>query len=200
VSEEPVLAWRTARLLLRCWTPADAGALKAAIDGSLAELQRWMQWAKSEPTELPAMEERLAGFRAEFLAGTDWAYGLFLPGRAEVLGGAALHPRVGPGGLELGYWLRNDCTGHGYATEASAALTRVGLERHGAERIEIRCDPDNRPSAAIPARLGFRLLRTSLEPVPYLPGAVSPTMVWSLDKADASAALAGWPPPYPTPT
>jgi RimJ/RimL family protein N-acetyltransferase len=85
-----------------------------------------------------------------------------------------------PGSLELGYWLSNDCTGQGYATEAAAALTRVGLERLGAERIEIRCDPENRASTAIPARLGFRLLRTSMEPVPYLSGATSLTLVWSL--------------------
>jgi RimJ/RimL family protein N-acetyltransferase len=200
MSGDRVPAWRTGRLLLRCWEPADAPALKAAVDGSLADLQRWMQWARSEPSELPMIEERLARFRAEFLGGSNWAFGIFLPGRSEVLGGAALHDRVGPGALELGYWLRNDCTGRGYATEAAAALTWIGLEPLGAERIEIRCDPDNRASAAIPARLGYRLLRISMEPVPYLPDATSLSMVWSLERGEAARSLAGWPPPYPAPT
>jgi RimJ/RimL family protein N-acetyltransferase len=194
------VSWRTARLLIRGWAPADAPALKAAIDGSLAELQRWMAWARHEPSELPVIEERLARFQAEFAAGAHYACGIFAPGDAAVLGGVSLIPRVGPGALELGYWLRNDCTGLGYASEAAAALTRVGLGMPGIERIEIRCDPENRASWAVAERLGYRLLRTSLEPVPYSEGEVAPTMVWSLSRAEAGAALGGWPPPTPTPT
>jgi RimJ/RimL family protein N-acetyltransferase len=194
------VSWRTARLLIRCWVPVDAPALKAAIDGSLAELKRWMSWARSEPSELPVIEERLGRFQAEFEAGTNWACGIFLPATGEVLGGVSLIPRIGPGALELGYWLRNDCTGRGYATEAAAALSRVGLAKPGIERIEIRCDPENRASYAVAERLGYRLLRTSLEPVPYSDGEVAPTMVWTLSRPEAEVALAGWPPPTPTPT
>ena len=193
------MSWRTARLLIRGWTPADAPALKAAIDGSLAELKRWMSWAKNEPSELPVIEERLGRFQAEFAAGTHWACGIFAPSDDDVLGGVSLIPRVGPGALELGYWLRNDCTGRGYATEAAAALTRVGLDMPGIERVEIRCDPENRASWAVAERLGYRLLRTSQEPVPYSEGEVAPTMVWSLSRAEADAALAAWPPPTPSP-
>jgi RimJ/RimL family protein N-acetyltransferase len=189
--------WHTRRLLIRAWGPPDARELKAAIDGSLAELQRWMAWARQEPSDLSVIEERLARFQAEFQAGTNWACGIFLRSTGEVLGGVSLIPRIGPGALELGYWLRNECTGRGYATEAAAALTRVGLAMPGIERIEIRCDPENGPSAAVPARLGYRLLRTSLEPVPYSEGEVAPTMVWALERAESETALADWPPPVP---
>ena len=105
--------WHTPRLLIRGWAPPDAPELKAAIDGSLAELQRWMAWARSEPSDLPVIEERLARFQAEFEAGTNWACGIFLRSSGEVLGGVSLLPRIGPGALELGYWLRNECTGRG---------------------------------------------------------------------------------------
>jgi RimJ/RimL family protein N-acetyltransferase len=193
------VSWRTARLLIRGWTPADAPALKGAIDGSLAELKRWMSWARNEPSELAVIEERLARFQAEFAAGAQYACGVFPPSGGDVLGGVSLIPRIGPGALELGYWLRNECTGHGYATEAAAALTRVGLGMPGIERIEIRCDPENRASWAVADRLGYRLLRTALEPVPYSEGEVAPTMVWSLSRAEAEAALAAWPPPTPSP-
>jgi RimJ/RimL family protein N-acetyltransferase len=73
----------------------------------------------------------------------------------------------------------------------------VGLSMPNIERIEIRCDPQNRPSAAVPARLGYRLLGTSLEPVPYSDGEVAPTMVWAFERADSQAALADWPAPIP---
>lgn len=198
MSEAAASGWDTARLRIRGWAPADAAALKPAIDGSLAELQRWMAWARNEPSELAVLEERLARFQAEFAAGTNWACGIFLRSSGEVLGGVSLLPRIGPGALELGYWLRNGCTGRGYATEAAAALTWVGLAMPDIERIEIRCDPENRPSAAVPARLGYRLLRTSLEPVPYSDGEVALTMVWALERADSASALAHWPLPMPT--
>ncbi len=195
MSTEPSDGWHTARLLIRAWAPPDAAELKAAIDGSLAELQRWMAWAKREPSDLPVIEERLGRLQDEFQAGTNWACGIFLRSSGEVLGGVSLLPRIGPGALELGYWLRNECTGRGYATEAAAALTRVGLAMPGIERIEIRCDPENGPSAAVPVRLGYRLLRTSLEPVPYSDGEVASTMVWELERSESAAALADWPPP-----
>ena len=159
MSGTPPGGWHTARLLIRGWSPPDAAELKAAIDGSLAELQRWMAWARNEPSDLPVIEERLARFQAEFQAGTNWACGIFLRSSGEVLGGVSLLPRIGPGALELGYWLRNECTGRGYATEATAALTRVGLAMPGIERIEIRCDPGE------PAqRRGARAARLSAAP------------------------------------
>jgi RimJ/RimL family protein N-acetyltransferase len=193
------VSWRTARLLIRGWTPADAPALKAAIDGSLAELKRWMRWARDEPSELAVIEERLARFQSEYAAGTHYPCGIFASSGDDLLGGVALIPRIGPGALELGYWLRNDCTRRGYATEAAAAMTRVGLEMPGIERVEIRCDPENRASWAIAERLGYRLLRISSEPVPYSDGEMAPTMVWSLSRSEAAPALSGWPPPTPSP-
>ena len=48
------------RLVLRCWNPADAPLLKAAIDGSLEHLRPWMPWARHEPEALEAKVERLA--------------------------------------------------------------------------------------------------------------------------------------------
>jgi RimJ/RimL family protein N-acetyltransferase len=39
---------------------------------------------------------------------------------------------------------------------AAGALTRVGIELAGADRIEIRVDIDNEVSCRIPRRLGYR--------------------------------------------
>ena len=43
------------------------------------------------------------------------------------------------------------------ATETVAALTRAAFETEGVRRVEIHCDIDNGPSAAIPRKLGFTL-------------------------------------------
>jgi RimJ/RimL family protein N-acetyltransferase len=72
-----------------------------------------------------------------------------------VIGGSGLHKRVGQDAFAIGYWIRVSEAGRGLATEATGALTRVGLELCGAERIEIRVQPENQPSLAIPRKLGF---------------------------------------------
>ncbi|HYA08074.1 MAG TPA: GNAT family N-acetyltransferase, partial [Gaiellaceae bacterium] len=87
-----------------------------------------------------------------------------------LLGGTGLHPRVGPGGLELGYWIRASATREGIATESSAALTRVAFEVCGADRVEIRIDPANKASFGIPRALGFPVEATLRRRLPAKPG------------------------------
>lgn len=151
---------RTERLLLRCWEPEDAPLLKAAVDLSLDHLQRWMPWAMQEPSDLSVVEQRLLRFRQRFLDGDDFVYGIFDAGESEVLGGTGLHTRRGPHALEIGYWIRADRVRQGFATEAARAMTRIAFDAMGATRIEIRCDPDNIASAAVPRRLGYVLRET----------------------------------------
>lgn len=176
-------AIRTPRLLLRCWRREDAPLLRAAIDASLPELQEWMDWAASEPTPLPALEERLGGFRTAFAAGRDWAFGIFDPVETEVLGACGLHARIGPGALEIGYWIRSDATRRGLGTEAAAALADASFAVVGIERVEIRCDPRNRASAAIPRRLGFEHRRTLRRNALTPRGEPRDTMIWETTRA-----------------
>jgi len=171
---------RTARLLLRCKHSGDAPLLKHAVDMSLAHLQPWMPWAMNEPSELSVIEERIARFQRDFLSGEDRAYGIFNPGGTEILGGAALHSRIGPGALEIGYWLRADCTGRGLATEAVAALTHTGFVVLGASRIEIHCDPKNVRSARVPERLEFHLQEIRIADTRSPAGESRDTMIWAL--------------------
>jgi RimJ/RimL family protein N-acetyltransferase len=147
---------RTERLALRCWDPGDAPRLKEAVDSSLEHLRPWMSWAVHEPQPLEQKVELLRRFRAQFDVGEDFLYGIFTRDEESVLGGSGLHTRVGTDAFEIGYWIRADRTGEGLATEAAAALARVGLELCGADRIEIHVQPSNERSAAVPRRLGFR--------------------------------------------
>jgi RimJ/RimL family protein N-acetyltransferase len=145
----------TERLVIRCYDPRDAALTKDAIDSSLEHLRPWMPWAADEPVSLEEKTDLLRGFRSEFDAGENFAYGIFSVDESEQLGGTGLHPRVGPGGLEIGYFIRASATRQGIATESSAALTRAGFEVCGADRIEIRIDPENVASLGVPQKLGF---------------------------------------------
>ena len=145
----------TERLVIRCYEPRDAPLLKEAIDSSLEHLRPWMPWAHQEPQTLDEKLVLIKHFRANFDSGDNFTCGIFNADETEVLGGTGLHPRIGPGGLEIGYWIRASATRQGFVTESSAALTRVGFEICDADRIEIRVEPGNEASMGIPRKLGF---------------------------------------------
>jgi RimJ/RimL family protein N-acetyltransferase len=145
----------TERLVIRCYEPRDAPLLKEAIDSSLEHLRPWMPWAHQEPQTLEEKLELIKRFRANFDSGDNFTCGIFNADETEVLGGTGLHPRIGPGGLEIGYWIRGSATRQGFVTESSAALTRVGFEICEADRIEIRIEPGNEASMGVPRKLGF---------------------------------------------
>ena len=116
-----------------------------------------MPWAKHEPQTLAQKVELLREFRGQFDLGANSVYAIFDAAEERVLGGSGLHSRIGPGALEIGYWIRADAVGQGYATESTAALTRVAFEVADVERVEIRCAPANLASAAIPPKVGYVL-------------------------------------------
>jgi RimJ/RimL family protein N-acetyltransferase len=145
----------TERLVIRCWEPRDAPLLKEALDSSLDHLQPFMDWAHNEPEPVEAKVERLRSFRALFDTGETFVMGIFDRAEEQVLGGSGLHARIGPGGLEIGYWIRASATRQGFITESTAALTRVGFEVCDADRIEIRIEPRNQASLGVPRKLGF---------------------------------------------
>ena len=146
----------TPRLVVRCWDPSDAPLVKESVDANLEYLRPWMPWAMEEPTDLTARIQWLRKSRGEFDLGKDFTFGIFDREETLVIGGTGLHTRLGPQAREIGYWIRQDHAGQGLATEVAAALTRVAFVVDGVTRVEIRCDPRNTRSAAIPRRLGYQ--------------------------------------------
>ena len=109
---------------LRRWRPSHLEPLMEAVAASLPELRRWMAWAQTMPSEAEQLDVLRAG-EAAFGAGAEWNFLLFTPGAETVLGGAGLHPRAGPESIEVGYWVRSDRTGLGYATADKRAMGPV---------------------------------------------------------------------------
>jgi RimJ/RimL family protein N-acetyltransferase len=172
----------TPPLLLRPWRPDDAPALRAAIDESLDALRPWISWAPQEPTPLPVLAARLAGYAADFRDGVRWRYAVLDRESRHLLGGASLHPYPGPGALEVGYWVRSSQHRRGIARTAAAALTRHAFQARGVDRAEIWCDPGNGPSAAVARALGFAHAGSRTMPRPD--GSERPVQVYRLDALD----------------
>jgi RimJ/RimL family protein N-acetyltransferase len=177
----PAYRIETERLVLRCWSPADAELLKEAVEASLDHLRPWMPWANEEPTDLDSRVALLREFRAKFDLGQEFIYGIFDAGESRVLGGTGLHMRSGSSDArEIGYWIHADHIGKGLATESTAALTNVAFVVDGVSRVEIRCDPANVRSAAVPAKLGFTHEATLRRAGIAGDGSARDTMVWTL--------------------
>jgi RimJ/RimL family protein N-acetyltransferase len=174
----------TPRLVIRCPEPSDADALDLAIKQNIDHLLPWMVWAKTEPISFQQRIEFLRTVRGNFDLDNDYGYLIFNPEETLVIGGTGLHTRLGPGAREIGYWIHKDHLNQGYATEVSAALTRVAFEIAHVNRVEIHCSPNNIRSATIPRKLGFIHEATLHDRVEDIDGSLRDSMIWSMFQND----------------
>lgn len=146
-SSSPVLTDGAIRL--RSPVDADAPALCAAVLASLPELTPFMPWATAAYDEAAA----LSWIRGE--REPDEVRYLILGEDGEVAGGCGLNrfDQVNRH-ANLGYWLRTDRTGRGWATRATVLLARHGLTRLGLERVEILMVVENEASRRVAERAG----------------------------------------------
>lgn len=142
-------------LVIRSWRESDAEAMSLAISQSIEHLRPFMWWVAFEPQSIEQRRELIARWAKEESDGGDLVVGLFLDGR--VVGGSGLHRRrLGPGGLEIGYWVHRDFTRRGIASSASRALTDHAFGPADIDRVEIHHDAANTASEGVPRALGFR--------------------------------------------
>ncbi|OZC79735.1 GNAT family N-acetyltransferase [Rhodococcus sp. 06-462-5] len=167
----------TGRLVIRRESAGDAVAIADVIDRNLVRLAPWMGWATEEATQPSAQLARIAEAVEQWDAGEMFDYGIFDLEGGAFLGKIGMHRRIGPHGIELGYWLDARAEGRGVISEAVAALIQEALKLNEIIRVEIHCDAANLRSRAVPRRLGFVLDRIEQQPI----AAASETgehMVW----------------------
>jgi RimJ/RimL family protein N-acetyltransferase len=179
----PAYRIETARLVVRCYEPADGQMLSDSITESVEHLKPWMPWAHGEPEPAEAKVEHLKKFRGMFDLQQDYVYGIFNREETRLLGGTGLHTRLGREQLEIGYWIHKDFTNQGLVTESTAALIKVAFEVIHIHRIEIHCDPRNLASASIPRKLGFSHEGTLRSKMRFLDHWID-SMIWGLVEND----------------
>jgi len=153
--------------------------LLAAVNASLAHLAPWMVWAQE-----PATEASIAAFLVDSVAGFDTGteFGFAIVVRDEgsdierLVGGCGLHKRLGPGALEIGYWVHVGHLRRGLARAAAAALRDEAFAM-GIDRVEIHCDERNTASAAVARSAGFEHVATERRPA-RTPSESDREMIW----------------------
>jgi ribosomal-protein-serine acetyltransferase len=154
-------------LVLKRWEPAWAEATAVAVRESLPELKPFLPWA-TDDYDVESTRSFIDSSSAEWDNGTAFNYAIFTAD-GEFAGAIGLMTRMGPGVLEIGYWMRTSYAGRGYMTAAVEALTRVAFTLPGVERAAIRHDVTNGASAAVAAKAGFVEARR-IEREPQAPG------------------------------
>ena len=91
---------------LRRYREDDLDALLATVTESAGHLRPWMPWA--ENISRPAQAEFLAQAAQDWADGMAYNYAIWAG--PVLAGGISLMARIGPGGLEIGYWVRQACT------------------------------------------------------------------------------------------
>jgi len=168
-------------IVLRRCRPSDADALATAVAESSAHLEPWMPWAAEEAINAGAARRWAVDCGPAWEQETMFQYLMWEPDRPVVVGAAGLHRRIGPGGLDIGYWVHAGYLHRGYATAAARALTDAGLALPGIGRVEIHCDVANIRSAAVARRLGYRLAREEEHSVDA-PGEAGRHLIWALER------------------
>ncbi|WP_239159406.1 GNAT family N-acetyltransferase [Winogradskya humida] len=92
--------------------------------------------------------------RESWAKGTEFNYAI-LTADDEFAGSIGLMTRMGPGILEIGYWMGTAHAGRGYTTAAVRALTSVALTLPDAGRLVICHDVANAASAAVARKAGY---------------------------------------------
>jgi ribosomal-protein-serine acetyltransferase len=162
---------------LRRYREDDLDDLVRAVTESEDHLGPWLPWVAAHSRASEA--EFLAQAIRDWESGTAWNYAI-RAGEAFA-GGIGLMARIGPGGLEIGYWVHRDFTRRGLATAASAALVEQAFRLPGVDRVEIVHDELNVASGGVPRKLGFTEVgRRALELPP--PEGTGVGVIWRLTR------------------
>ncbi|PXX61021.1 RimJ/RimL family protein N-acetyltransferase [Nocardia tenerifensis] len=176
----------TERLLLRPATVADIDAMHAYK--SRAEVCRYLPYA---PMSRDEVAERVEGLWARTEL-TEVGQGLNLcveeKASGRLLGDVVLFWRDAESRMgEIGYVFSPEAAGHGYATEAAAALLRLGFDGLSLHRVTARIDARNHASARVLDRLGMRREAVHLHDM-WLENEWSDTVVYALLEDEWRAA------------
>ncbi len=164
------LVLETERLILRRLRPDDVDAIFAVIGDPVA-----MQYFPRTYDRKDAEEwiERNLRRYAEHGHGI---YAVVLKTSGDVIGdcGLAIQQIEDGPELEVGYHLRRDHWGHGYATEAARACIAYAFRELSAEKVVSLIRPENLPSRRVAERNGMQIDRqVTHSGLPHLVYAIS---------------------------
>jgi RimJ/RimL family protein N-acetyltransferase len=141
----------TKRLRLREFVPQDADALAAVLGDPVA-----MQYYPA-PFDRNGVEEWIERNRSRYLSDGYGLWAMILKGSGELIGdcGCFLRDVDGRDDIEIGYHVRRDLWGNGYATEAARACMQYAFIKLGVDRVISLIRPENLQSIRVAEKNGL---------------------------------------------
>lgn len=146
------------RIRLRMPLAGDFRAWATLRSESRAFLEPWEPAWASDELDHASWRQRLTRYRADFAQGAAVPFFIFERTQGDLLGGITLGSiRRGVAQCgHLGYWIGERHAGKGYMQEAVETVTRYAFDDLGLHRVEAACIPNNRRSARVLEKAGFR--------------------------------------------
>jgi RimJ/RimL family protein N-acetyltransferase len=141
----------TPRLRLRQFTLEDADALEQVLGDPIA-----MEWYPS-PFSREGVEDWIRKNIERYDRDGHSLWAMVLKSTGETIGdcGCAIQEVDGRREIEIGYHVRRDLWGNGYATEAAAACMQYAFDKLSAERVISMIRPGNRNSRRVAEKNGL---------------------------------------------
>ena len=142
----------TNRLLLREFEPEDADALARVM--SDPETMRYYP----APFDRAGVEGWIARNRRRYAVDGHGLWAMILKSSGELIGDCGLTKQNVDGSeeIEIGYHVRRDHWGQGYATEAAIACREYGFATLPVERLISLIRPENLPSCRVAEKSGMK--------------------------------------------
>lgn len=145
----------TARLILRNWTEDDIAPFLRHTN--TPAVMRWLGGVRTRDDQLDVIRNRIMRWQEE-LGFTFWVVERKADG--ELLGFCGLKIADGRGSpiegmIEIGWRLRQDVWGQGYAKEGAIASLDFAFDRLGADRVVAITFPGNEASWGLMERIGM---------------------------------------------
>ena len=145
----------TPRLQLRPLVMQEARELLLVVMASRDTLGRYMSWPR-EMVELDHARRFVKMGREQWMAGRTVRLGVFERESGLLVGNVELDSIDGRRRqAEIGYWVRADREGHGYASEAAHAMLRYAFEALRMHKVRADVAVGNVASARVLEKLGF---------------------------------------------
>jgi RimJ/RimL family protein N-acetyltransferase len=138
---------QTPRLILRPITLADWPAIHSYMSDPV--VTRWLPEGTLDEARAQAFARKNAGRSARAVAVIERQSG-------QLVGHMAFHPWLGHATHEIGWAIRSDRQGRGYATEAARALMDFAFSTLRCHRMVATCQPQNVGSWRVMEKLGMR--------------------------------------------
>ena len=146
------------RLLLRCYQAADSTLYCRMLQQNQAHLHEFLPDSLAAIQTPADAEKHFQQLTAAWQARSLFIFGVWEMGNGRYVGETYLaNADWDLPCLELGYFVVQNQTGQGFASEAAQATIRYAFAQLNVSRVELQCAADNIASQRVAERCGFTL-------------------------------------------